>query len=155
MPLALVYCCFSASSVLLQNYFWCAEKGRVVGLITAVGLVANLGLNLWWVPIFGLVGAMSATAISGFAILLMTVISLRLAKIQFSSAFFLIALLPSLLVLGPVIAMVGAALIVVLSSRTGWIFNNEEKSLLDRSLVPVLSKVGLSIPSIWHNRNNR
>jgi O-antigen/teichoic acid export membrane protein len=155
MPMALVYCCFSASSVLLQNYFWCAEKGRVVGMITALGLVANLLLNLWWVPYFGLSGAMAATAISGFAILLLTLLSLRMVKIRFGWSFYLIGMLPVLLLFGPAIAMLGAVIIVMLTSRTSSIFDEAEKRMLDLSLLPVLSKIGMTIPSIWHLRNDR
>jgi O-antigen/teichoic acid export membrane protein len=155
MPMALVYCCFSASSVLLQNYFWCAEKGRVVGMITALGLVANLLLNLWWVPYFGLSGAMAATAISGFAILLLTLLSLRMAKIRFGWSFYLIGMLPVLLLFGPAIAMLGAVIIVWLTSRTSSIFDEAEKRMLDLSLLPVLSKIGMTIPSLWHLRNRR
>jgi O-antigen/teichoic acid export membrane protein len=155
MPLALIYCCFSASSVLLQNYFWCAEKGRVVGLITALGLVANLLLNLWWVPVFGLMGAMAATAISGVAILLLTLFSLRMVQIRFGWSFYLIAMLPLLLLLGPSIAMLGAVIVAILTSRTSFIFDEAEKRILDQSLLPVLSKIGMSIPSIWYFRNHR
>jgi O-antigen/teichoic acid export membrane protein len=155
MPLALIYCCFSASSVLLQNYFWCAEKGRVVGLITALGLVANLLLNLWWVPVFGLMGAMAATAISGFAILLLTLFGLGMVRIRFGWSFYLIAMLPLLLLFGPVIAMLGAVIVAILASRTSFIFDEAEKRTLDHSLLPVLSKIGMSIPSIWHFRNHR
>jgi O-antigen/teichoic acid export membrane protein len=155
MPMALIYCCFSASSVLLQNYFWCAEKGRVVGMITALGLVVNLLLNLWWVPCFGLSGAMTATAISGFAILLLTLLSLRMVKIRFGWPFYLIGMLPVLLLFGPAIAMLGAVIIVMLTSRTSSIFDEAEKRMLDLSLLPVLSKIGMTIPSIWHLRNHR
>lgn len=154
MPLALIYCCFSASSVLLQNYFWCAEKGRVVGLITASGLVANLLLNLWWVPIFGLMGAMAATAISGAAILLLTLLSLRIVNIRLGWSFYVIAMLPISLLLGPAVAMFGAAIVVVLTSRSQYIFTRDEKQLLDHSLLPVLSKAGMRIPSIWHIQNH-
>lgn len=155
MPLALVYCCFSASSVLLQNYFWCAEKGRIVGLITAVGLVANLLLNLWWVPVFGLNGAMAATAVSGFGILVLTLASLRLVSIRFSWSFYLIATLPVLLLFGPVVAMFGAAIVFIVTSRSSSIFDESEKRLLDQSLLPVLNRIGLSIATIWYPRNHR
>lgn len=154
MPLALIYCCFSASSVLLQNYFWCAEKGRVVGLITASGLVANLLLNLWWVPIFGLMGAMAATAISGAAILLLTLLSLHLVKIRLGWSFYLIAMLPISLLFGPAVAMFGAAIVVILTSRSSYLFDEAEKQLLDHSLLPVLSRAGMKIPSIWHYQNH-
>ena len=154
MPLALIYCCFSAASVLLQNYFWCAEKGRAVGLITASGLMANLLLNLWWVPIFGLMGAMAATAMSGAAILLLTLFSLRQVKIKLGWSLYLLSVLPLSLLLGPAAAMFSAAIVVVLTSRTSYIFDESEKRLLDHSLLPVLSKAGMKIPSIWHIQNH-
>jgi O-antigen/teichoic acid export membrane protein len=124
-------------------------------MITALGLVANLSLNLWWVPYFGLSGAMAATAISGFAILLLTLLSLRMVKIRFGWSFYLIGMLPVLLLFGPAIAMLGAVIIVMLTSRTSSIFDEAEKRMLDLSLLPVLSKIGMTIPSIWHLRNDR
>jgi O-antigen/teichoic acid export membrane protein len=100
-------------------------------------------------------GAMAATAISGVAILLLTLLSLRLVKIRFGWSFYLIAMLPMLLLFGPAVAMFGATIVVVLTSRTSFIFDEAEKRILDHSLLPVLSKVGMTIPSIWHFRNHR
>jgi O-antigen/teichoic acid export membrane protein len=151
MPLALVYCCFSAASVLLQNYFWCAEKGRIVGAITALGLVLNVALNLWWVPLFGILGAMAATAVSGWGILVLTLLSLRSVKIRFGWAFYVISALPVLLLFGPSLAMLGVAIVVLVMSRTTFILNSKEKKLLDEAVLPVLSKLGIQIPSVWHN----
>ena len=126
-----------------------------MGMITALGLVVNLLLNLWWVPYFGLSGAMTATAISGFAILLLTLLSLRMVKIRFGWSFYLIGMLPVLLLFGPATAMLGAVIIVMLTSRTSSIFDEAEKRMLDLSLLPILSKIGMTIPSIWHLRNDR
>jgi len=49
--------------------------------IYLIGLLANVGLNLWWVPLWGLIGAAAATTISyGVTALLFVIWTARLAK---------------------------------------------------------------------------
>ena len=50
MPLAMLHCCLISIAYLMQNYFWCAERGKTVGIIFVIGLTLNVILNTWWVP---------------------------------------------------------------------------------------------------------
>ena len=61
MPQALLHCCLTGVAFLMQNYFWCAERGKTVGIIIAIGLLINVLLNAMWVPAWGLHGAILAT----------------------------------------------------------------------------------------------
>ncbi len=57
MPMAMIHCSLATLAMLLQNYFWCAERGRIVGFVTALGLMLNLVLNYAAVPIYGAWGS--------------------------------------------------------------------------------------------------
>lgn len=45
---------------------WKAEKTGWVPLLMAAAAILNIGLNAWWVPIYGGVGAAAATSVSFF-----------------------------------------------------------------------------------------
>jgi peptidoglycan biosynthesis protein MviN/MurJ (putative lipid II flippase) len=150
MPIALVHCCLLANATLLQNYFWCIEKGRIVGFILAIGLMVNVGLNAWWVPLYGLAGAMTATAISGVCIQMLTWWALYCHGVGMDRASFLLSLLPIVLLLGAIPSMCVAAVLLVLSSRTSCILGREEKRRIDDAIAPQLQRLGLPIRTLWH-----
>ncbi len=150
MPIALAHCCFLATGTLLQNYFWCIEKGRVVGFILALGLLINIVLNAWWVPLYGLSGAMCATTVSGGAILMLTWWSLYCHGIELDRTNLILSLLPIALLLGTLPSVCIAALVVVLSSRTSLVLSTEEKRRIDEAIVPQLQRFGLPIRTLWH-----
>jgi O-antigen/teichoic acid export membrane protein len=150
LPIALVHCCFSAAAVLLQNYYWCAEKGRVIGYITACGLICNVFLNIWWVPIHGLHGAMAATAVSGALILLATIVSLRRYGVVFDRSSVWIGLLPLSLMLGAVPSMIVAVLFTIGVSRLDCGLTREEKDQIDQAIRPLFQRFGIRMHSIWH-----
>lgn len=150
MPIALSHCCFLATGTLLQNYFWCIEKGRVVGFILALGLLINFALNLWWVPIYGLVGAMAATTVAGGAILALTWWSLYCHGIELDRNSFILSLLPVALLFGALPAMCIAAVLIVLTSRTSLLLSTEEKNRIDEAIVPQLQRFGIPVRTLWH-----
>jgi O-antigen/teichoic acid export membrane protein len=150
MPIALAHCCFLATGTLLQNYFWCVEKGRVVGFILAIGLLINIVLNAWWVPIYGLSGAMSATTVAGGAILMLTWGALYCHGIELDRTNLILCLLPIVLLFGALPSMAIAALLIVLTSRSSLLLSTEEKRRIDDAIVPQLQRIGLPIQTLWH-----
>ncbi len=64
LPWTLAYCILYALLIIAQTYLWCAERTRLSTVPLAAGLVANIGLNLALVPVWGLWGAVVATTIS-------------------------------------------------------------------------------------------
>lgn len=64
MPMAFVFCIWSALVNVGQDYLWVNEKGKWAGLFVAVGLVANVALNLLLLPTWGLSGAAFATMVA-------------------------------------------------------------------------------------------
>jgi len=150
LPIALIHCCFSAAVVLLQNYFWCAEKCRIIGFMTACGLICNVLLNIWWVPIYGLHGAMAATAVSGALILLATILSLRRYGVVFDRSSVWIGLLPLSLILGAVPSMIVAVLFTIGVNRLDCGLTREEKHQIDQAIKPLFQRFGIRLHSIWN-----
>jgi O-antigen/teichoic acid export membrane protein len=64
LPWTLAYCVWYGLLQVAQNYLWCAEKTKLGTLPLAIGLVANVLLNLVLIPPWGLLGAVMATAAS-------------------------------------------------------------------------------------------
>lgn len=109
LPWTLASCCFTAVTVVAQNYLWCAERPRLPVAALAAGLAANIGLNLALLPPFGLWGTAVAAAIAhGLALLAMLGLNAR-AGMRVEGATLAAALLPGLLGVGPGWALGGLA----------------------------------------------
>jgi len=149
MPQAMLHCCLTAMALLMQNYFWCAERGRTVGLIFALGLVMNIVLNAWWVPLYGLRGAMTATSLSGGAILLLTLFEMLRSGVRLGLRCLWFVLLPTCILLGYIPAAIILSVVIVLIGRTDWLLTPQEKLVLDQTITPKLNQLGLPILSLW------
>jgi O-antigen/teichoic acid export membrane protein len=64
MPMALCFCTWAALVTVGQNYLWTVEKGKWIPVAMAAGLISNLALNAWLLPMLGLQGAVIATLCS-------------------------------------------------------------------------------------------
>lgn len=149
MPLALMHCCFSASAFLMQNYFWCAERGKTVGLTIGGGLLLNICLNALLVPRWGIHGAMCATTISGAAILAVTLLELRRSGIHLGASSVCFSILPVALIVGTLPAAAILAAYLIVTSRSDRLFDRNEKQIIDEVLVPRLQRIGFKITSVW------
>ncbi|MCA9240123.1 MAG: lipopolysaccharide biosynthesis protein [Planctomycetales bacterium] len=63
-PWTLATCVWFGLLLLSQTYAWCAERTRLAALPLGVGLSANVVLNLLLLPLYGLRGAVTATAVA-------------------------------------------------------------------------------------------
>jgi polysaccharide transporter, PST family len=153
MPLAMLHCCVAGIAFLMQTYFWCAERGRIVGVIIATGLGMNIVLNVLLVPVFTLQGAMLATSLAGISILAMTLVEMLRSGVAFRWNSLWFCLLPLTLVLGSAFSAMALALMFWLASRTDWLLTSAEKKTLDQALIPRLRKFGWSRGSLWHYSN--
>ena len=154
MPQAMLHCCLTAMAFLLQNYFWCAERGKTVGVIIAIGLLINILLNAWWVPVFGLRGAMTATSLSGGAILLMTILEMRRCGVRLGWRCLFFTTFPISLLFGSVPAAAVLAIVLILIGRTDWLLNAQEKQSLDDAITPKLNNIGLPIRCLWASQSS-
>jgi polysaccharide transporter, PST family len=142
MPLALVHCSLATVAMLLQNYFWCAERGRVVGFILTLGLVMNLALNYHMVPVYGTWGAMCATTIAGAAILGMTISALQKSGIRLGYRNLVIAALPCTLIFNTWLSAICLGIVLYLIVKTPWLLGESDKRMFAEHLQPLRKKFG-------------
>ena len=64
LPWTVASCVWFALLLIAQTYAWCAERTRAAAWPLAIGLLANVALNLAWLPLWGLAGAVAATAVA-------------------------------------------------------------------------------------------
>jgi O-antigen/teichoic acid export membrane protein len=141
MPLAMVHCTWAALAMLLQSYLWCAERGRLIGAIVAAGLIMNIGLNWWLVPLWDLQGAIVATTMSGAVILLMTYRSVRRLGCKLSLAVAGCCVVPLCLLLPIWAVPLAFGLLVATAIRTDWFFSDREQQLLFALVEPIFRRL--------------
>jgi PST family polysaccharide transporter len=149
MPKALTVCCWMSIALFLSNYFWCAERGRLLGLLTAVALVTDILLCIWWIPPMALHGALNANVVACSVLLVLMILTLRQFRVELDGATCLIAAAPSALVLGTLPAALVFAAILIAASRTTWLLTDGEKRGVDTALIPHLHRLGWRVASIW------
>lgn len=111
-PFTLACTVWSGLAWISHNWFWCAERSRLVCLGLVIGLATNVGLNLVLLPKYGLEGVVWAAAISRVTILLFDWVMCRLLGMQIDRGLGLVATLPALLLIGPWWALAGMAVVV-------------------------------------------
>jgi PST family polysaccharide transporter len=120
LPGTLTYCIWLAVAAVAQMYLWCAERARIGTLALLIGLIANVGLNLWLLPLYGLPGAVTATAISnGFTLLVILYFNRRQGM--------LLVLAPVALTAGPWIALATLLTLTIVAWRTSWLLNDDQR----------------------------
>ncbi len=118
LPWTLVYSIWFGTMMLMQNYLWCLEQARAVVSVYIVGIVVNLGLNAWWIPLDGLNGAVWATTLSLAIGVVATQRACARHGFTWSHTNRWLWLLPVSLVAGPLVgAVFVAAALVVLHQR--------------------------------------
>ena len=127
LPLALASCGWLGLLNVSQMYLWCAERATLGCFSLAVGLAANIVLNLVLIPAYGLPGAVIATATSHFAVLGMVLAINRGLGMRVQRSTGCIALLPIALLWGPWIALAVLAASMVGLLTTDQILNTDEK----------------------------
>lgn len=106
MPLAFVFCIWASLGCIAQNYLWVVERGKLVGMALAVGLLANLALNYVLMPRYGLPGAVSATMLANGIVLGGIWWSMHLTGFRLDRSTLWSTLLPMTLLAGSTAAIV-------------------------------------------------
>jgi len=133
-PWTVVACIWYGLYVLTQTYLLCCERAGFCSIALAVGLVGNVALNFLLLPLFGLKGAVMATAISnGCALLLIGLFAKRFGM-QWSRGIVVVATLPLCLVHNTLFAVLVCAGVTVAACLTPLIFDKDEKKLLKEQL---------------------
>jgi len=51
------------------------KKTNLILIYTLISVIVNIGLNIWWIPLFGMIGAAYATAVSYFVLFILGIVS--------------------------------------------------------------------------------
>ena len=119
LPVTLLYAVWFGLTLIVQTYLWCRNRARAVVVISAGALAANVALNAWWVPWFGLPGAVWATTLSILLALAATRYVCRQDGLEWTGASTWIWLLPISLLGGVPLTLVLLAAALVAFHRHG------------------------------------
>ncbi len=149
LPMTLVYCIWYSLLTVGQDWLWCREKGKWACLAVITGLLVNLGLNYLFIPVYGLWGAVWATAISNAVAL----IALYLTNYWFDwrpdRGIWLAALMPLGLLLPVPLAVVTTGVLTWCGMQYGWLFNESELHDLKRVWLDARQRTECWIPGIF------
>jgi len=127
LPLTLLTCCWFSLFLLLENYVLCCEKAHWAAIAMVAGLLANVILNICWLPLWGLWGAIAATAVANaLALGVLGLVSYRLG-LPVRLPLLWIILMPLGLLGGPVVAAILTVTMILLATRTRLLFSPSEK----------------------------
>lgn len=115
LPLVFVFCIWAALVTIAQDYLWVAERGRLIGGVLAVGLLANVALNHYLVPRVGLDGAVLATLLANGIVLLGGWWAMARSGYRLDRTSFWVTVLPATLLAGPAVATVCVLAVVAAS----------------------------------------
>lgn len=118
MPIAFVFCAWSGMIIVAENYLWCAEKGKLIGVALTLGLLANIGLNSLLLPTMGLYGAMLATALANLVVLLLVLFFMSRHGFIFDRSIGFALVLPATLLVGPYFTLLAIAAVIATSAHT-------------------------------------
>jgi O-antigen/teichoic acid export membrane protein len=130
LPWAVAGCVWYSLYLVAQNYLWCAEKNWLQCLPLALGLAANVLLNLALLPGYGLYGCALAAAVAA-GVCLISVIALNGRHGMYvERGSWLMALAPAALGLGAAPAAVACALAIAVCLRSEAILTSAERRQL-------------------------
>ena len=127
LPMTLVYCIWFGLHTIGQDYLWIAEKGKWATFATAIGLVANLGLNMALIPILGLHGAVMATAAGNLLIVVLLFSLNHRLGCKTDAGIWLSAFVPLILVLDKPLAIASAVALIGICVGTNLFFSHAER----------------------------
>lgn len=145
-PWTLACALWTGLAMIGNNWLWCAERSRLATVGLFVGLVTNVGLNLFLLPRYGLNGVVVASASSKFIALALLWTMCRMLQMRVDRRLVLVSLLPALLILGPWWALLGAAIVASGIVPALSIFNSEERATLANSANKIWERVRSRFP---------
>lgn len=143
LPWTLTYCVWLGMTGLAQNYLWCAEKVGLGCLALFAGLALNVGLNLTLVPLYGLQGAVWATAAATLLALTLTYLFAYPLGLRPDARVWLAMLLPLSLAGGKWTALTAVATVLLLGAGTNWLLDADEKQKLRGATQGYARRLGL------------
>ncbi len=130
LPWTLAYCCWFALFALLQNYVWCCEKAQSAMVALLIGAVLNVGLNMLLLPRMGLLGAVLATAVANVVALAILFYFCGRFGLRLERSTWVAVALPVCVCLGPWLATVVLAAVILDAATGTFLLNPDEKRQL-------------------------
>ena len=127
LPWTLTYCIWLGITMVSHNYLWCAEKAHLASAALLVGLVVNVCLNLLLLPRLGLLGAVLATTLANAVALVLVLWFSHLLGFGVDRGTRVILAAPLAICLGPWVALLVLAVIVLEAVRSDRLLSCEEK----------------------------
>jgi O-antigen/teichoic acid export membrane protein len=127
LPCTLAYCAWFGVFAVAQNYLWCAERAALSSLPLVAGLVLNVALNLFWLPRYGLPGAVWATTISNLLALVLTYNFSRRHGMRVELGTWVFSLAIGALCFGPWVGLAALVAVVAAAAWSDRLFTREEK----------------------------
>jgi len=130
LPWTLNYCAWYALLIVAQTYIWCAEKTKLGSVPLGIGLVANVLLNMWLLPIWGLLGAVLATTIStGLALALLFGLNRR-EGMELQTGLLWLSAAPAALGGGVWLGGTTLVMLLVAASFSRTLFTSDERAVM-------------------------
>jgi O-antigen/teichoic acid export membrane protein len=104
MPMAFVFCTWSAMVMVANSYLLVIEKGKWMATATGIGLVSNIVLNAILLPVWGLHGAVVSTLCSHGVVMLGIWLAMAKSDFRFDRTLLYVSLMPATLLAGPWVA---------------------------------------------------
>jgi polysaccharide transporter, PST family len=127
LPWTLAGCVISGIYVVAQNYLWCAEHPRLAALPLAVGLLINVILNFFFIPWWGLQGAVFATGISTILCLAIILLLSYRHGMTLDIGTWLTCAMPIALGFGTLASTAALGVVVSLAIGSNTIFDTQER----------------------------
>ncbi len=149
LGLSFIQCIWQSTFLIASSYLVCAERAKLFCLNLAVGLIINVLLNWPFIYYFGLSGAVSATLIANFVVMLLTFRTMRQLGCNLGARTWILSIFPAVLLLGPTLSALAIGVVFFLSSRTDWILSSQDRADIDKLVLPKLTSAGLTLRSLW------
>jgi O-antigen/teichoic acid export membrane protein len=152
VPWAMAGCIWYGVFALAQNYLWCAEKSRLATLPLAIGLVINIFLNLLLLPMWGLYGALVATAVSSLICLTTILLISHRYGLPLDRGLWLTTFAPLSLPAGPTISAGVLTVLLLALAAKRFVLSPEEHAILRQLVCDFINKIkpylqrGASVP---------
>ena len=144
LPFTMVYCLWYAMFLVSENYLWLLKKGKLAFVSIAIGLLANVGLNYWLIPHWGLQGAVVATGVAN-AVCLVTLSVFNNANGWHLDYRIVFAMLLPAVLMAPVPIIITFMIALLLATyKTEILINPSERKILNSLMIRLKAKLGFA-----------
>jgi O-antigen/teichoic acid export membrane protein len=147
MPWTMTYCVWYGLLLVAQNYIWCAERTKLGSVPLAVGLAANIAINVVLIPAWGLSGAViSTTLATGLALAVLYAINRR-AGMQIQPGLIWLSVAPAAMCGGALcgtVALIALSVALVFSQA---LLNKQERGVIAEFVRELVARV-----ATWRSR---